>query len=759
MLSRINRWFAPPPINDPDTSHTVGLLHTSLLVVLAGAVALPILVFIFDSPPGFVISSIFVVTIVIVISLMVALRRGHVQPVAVCLTTTLWLAFTTSMVTYDGIYDSAVTGYFIVIILAALTLGRRGVFVFTGLTIAALGTVYFASRIGAKTVHLQVPSPVINLVLIVISVTAAALLLRVALVRLTEAYTRVRQNELVLEAQTAALRDTNARLEREIASRIEVEQALTEAKQSLEKTVAERTAELRETNAQLQHQLLEREQAEHALRNSEEKYRAVVENANEAIVVAQGGYLKFFNPKLLEWSGGYTETEIKSIPFAEFIHPDDRAMILDFHQQRLQGKEPPQLYCFRIINKTGLLKWAEINVVPITWEDAPATLFFLSDITERKQMELELELSHTELEARVQKRTAELTAVNDQLQHEIAERTRIELAQKESHERLLTILDSIDADIYVSDMETYEILFMNKHMQETFGENLVSKICWQEFRGEDGPCSHCSNPYLLDEHGQSTGMHVSEGQNPITKQWYIDRTRAIPWIDGRMVRLQVAIDITQLKQAESQIKASLKEKEVMLQEIHHRVKNNLQIISSLLNLQSTYVSDPQLVDIFQDSQGRIRSMAMIHEKLYRSKNLAQINFAEYIQDLSASMFSAQSSTLRGVALECNVLPILLNIDQAVPSGLILNELLSNALKHAFPSGGPGKVTVDLTTHSGQIHLTVSDNGIGFPPDFDFDQTDSLGLQLINTLVDQLDGSIEFNGQNGSRVEVSFPKHA
>ncbi|RME99665.1 MAG: PAS domain S-box protein, partial [Chloroflexi bacterium] len=457
--------------------------------------------------------------------------------------------------------------------------------------------------------------------------------------------------------------------------------------------------------------------------------------------------------------GGYTETEIQSIPFAEFIHPDDREMVLDFHRQRLQGKEPPQLYSFRIFNKAGQLKWMEINVVPIMWEGAPATLFFLNDITGRKQMELELELSHAELEARVQQRTAELTTVNEKLQQEIAERTRVEAALKDSHERLLTVLDSIDADIYVADIETYEILFMNKHIQETFGGNLVSKICWREFRNENGPCRICSNSLLLDAHNQPTGVYIWEGQNPITQQWYINHDRAIQWVDGRMVRLQVAIDITQQKQAESQIKASLKEKEVMLQEIHHRVKNNLQIISSLLNLQSAYVNDPQLADIFQDSQHRIRSMALIHEKLYRSKNLAQINFAEYIQDLSASMFSAQSSTAKGVTLECHVLPILLNIDQAVPSGLILNELLSNALKHAFPGGGPGKVTVDLTATNQQIHLAVSDNGIGLPPDFNFDQTDSLGLQLINTLVDQLDGSIEFNGQNGTRVEVRFPKHA
>ncbi|RMF01352.1 MAG: PAS domain S-box protein, partial [Chloroflexi bacterium] len=341
MLSYLNRWLEPPSFDDHHTAHNARMLYLGLLLTLVSVIVLPLIITISDSPPGFVVSSIFIVTFVVVAGLLFALHHGHVQLVSVCLPAILWLAFTTAMATFDGIYDSAVTGYFVVIILATLTLGRRGVLIFTGLTVTAIASVYFAHSIGAKTIYLQIPPALINLVLICISVTTAAMLLQIALTRLTDAYNQTHKNEQLLEAQTRALREANARLEREVASRIQTERALTEAKQSLEKTVTKRTAELRETNAQLQRQLREREQAEHALRNSEQKYRAVVENANEAILVAQNGYLKFFNPKLLDWAGGYTETEIQSIPFAEFIHPDDRKMVLDFHRQRLQGKEPP----------------------------------------------------------------------------------------------------------------------------------------------------------------------------------------------------------------------------------------------------------------------------------------------------------------------------------------------------------------------------------------------------------------------------------
>jgi two-component sensor histidine kinase len=226
-------------------------------------------------------------------------------------------------------------------------------------------------------------------------------------------------------------------------------------------------------------------------------------------------------------------------------------------------------------------------------------------------------------------------------------------------------------------------------------------------------------------------------------------------------------EIAERVRAEAQIQASLKEKEVLLKEIHHRVKNNLQIISSLLNLQTDYVDDAQTSKALQDSQHRIRSMALIHEKLYRSRDLAHVDLAEYVQNLAAYLFRVYDANAEGVTLTIKGKGVFLDIDAAVPCGLIVNELISNSLKHAFspggdrstlawppgqagkdrPAGQTGQIRIELRQDDRQLTVMVSDNGVGLPPDFDFRHTSSLGLQLVNMLVTQLDGTIELDGSH------------
>jgi len=219
---------------------------------------------------------------------------------------------------------------------------------------------------------------------------------------------------------------------------------------------------------------------------------------------------------------------------------------------------------------------------------------------------------------------------------------------------------------------------------------------------------------------------------------------------------QLQHEISERKRAEAQVRASLKEKEVLLQEIHHRVKNNLQIISSLLHLHAGYINDQQALEIFQDSQNRVRSMALIHEKLYRSSNLAQIDFAEYVRDLTDYLFRAQKANLQGIDLNIQTDTIFLDIAAAIPCGLILNELVSNSLKHAFPIGRQGEICINLVFENDQrVILKVRDDGIGFPAELDFRATESLGLQLVNTLVNQLNGKIELDSSYGTNFKIMF----
>jgi len=216
-------------------------------------------------------------------------------------------------------------------------------------------------------------------------------------------------------------------------------------------------------------------------------------------------------------------------------------------------------------------------------------------------------------------------------------------------------------------------------------------------------------------------------------------------------------EIVTRKEAELKIKGSLQEKEVLLKEIHHRVKNNLQVIASMLNLQSGFVEDLQALQIFQDSQHRVEAMAAIHEKLYRSENLARIEFADYMHDLASHLFSTYEGRGQDVDLIIDADEVWLGIDTAVPCGLILNELISNAFKHAFPPGhSQGQVKLQLhPLADDKVCLCVADNGAGFPADFDFFNTSSLGLQLVNTLVTQLEGHLELCKQEGTAIRITF----
>jgi PAS domain S-box-containing protein len=215
-------------------------------------------------------------------------------------------------------------------------------------------------------------------------------------------------------------------------------------------------------------------------------------------------------------------------------------------------------------------------------------------------------------------------------------------------------------------------------------------------------------------------------------------------------------NIMERKKAEEKIRASLNEKELLLKEIHHRVKNNLQIIISLLNLQSQTLADPKVQEVLKDSQERIRAMALIHEKLYKSTDLATIEFSDYVRNLVDRLLRTYAMRPGAVSLKLELEDIRLGIDEAIPCGLIVNELVTNSLVHAFLGDREGKILVTLRPEGGNMgYLVVADDGVGLPEGLDFRHTTSLGLQVVCTLVDQLDGSIELDRSKGTEFRIRF----
>jgi two-component sensor histidine kinase len=220
---------------------------------------------------------------------------------------------------------------------------------------------------------------------------------------------------------------------------------------------------------------------------------------------------------------------------------------------------------------------------------------------------------------------------------------------------------------------------------------------------------------------------------------------------------RATLEITDANTARDRLQASLNEKEVLLKEVHHRVKNNLQLISSLLSLQASRIADPATAALFADSRNRVRSMAMVHENLYRAGNFAEIAMQTHIQSLCAQLDRAYGRSRVDIVSDSD--DVTLDLDRAVSCGLIVNELVSNALKHAFPVNRSGQITVRFSdAHGGTCNLTVADNGIGLPDHIDVTDTTSLGLQLVRDLVEQLDGVLFVDRSEGTRFVLTFKDH-
>ncbi|MGQ9800532.1 MAG: PAS domain S-box protein [Candidatus Saccharicenans sp.] len=264
---------------------------------------------------------------------------------------------------------------------------------------------------------------------------------------------------------------------------------------------------------------------------------------------------------------------------------------------------------------------------------------------------------------------------------------------------------------------------------------------------------------------------LTEGKisNPIVLRWKRKDGQVI-WIEqinvpiyddsGRLVAIQgIARDITERKLAEEALRQSLKEKEILMREIHHRVKNNMQVISSILNLQSAKLQDPAARAAFKECQQRIKSMAMVHEKLYRSKDLSHVNFPDYLNNLAWNVFYDQQLEPDQVQLHLDIEPQNLNLNLAVPVGLILNELVTNCFKHAFPGGRRGHLWIKFRKlPSGRFELRVKDDGIGFPRKLDLKKAETMGLVIINTLIEQIDGELKLirGRKKGSEFRLTFP---
>lgn len=458
---------------------------------------------------------------------------------------------------------------------------------------------------------------------------------------------------------------------------------------------------------------------EEKLEASEERLKILFDYAPDAYYLSdiKGNLLE--GNKAAEEMVGYKKEELIGKNFSDLkILPKDQLLkALKLLAKNALGF-PTGPDEFILTRKDGKHITTEIATYPVRIKGQKQVLGIARDITERKKAEKTLQES--------EEKYRNLTTLLPQMVVELDKNSNITFANHAVFELTGYTKEDFDKHLKPSQLVIPED-------QKRVNENLSRIMSGEEVGG---------NEY--------TALRKDGVEFPVV----VYCSRIIR--DNKLVGIRVIIlDYTELKEAKDQIQKALEEKEMLLKEIHHRVKNNLMIISSLLNLQSNYIKDKASQDIFKESQNRARTMALIHERLYQSTDLKRIDFGDYIRTLSNELFRTYVADSGHIELVINVEDIFLDINTAVPLGLMVNELITNSLKHAFLAGQSGVINVDFYLKDDQYEFTVKDNGIGFPQDLDFQKTDSLGLQIVNNLTSQIDGKIELNRSHGTEFKITF----
>jgi PAS domain S-box-containing protein len=358
---------------------------------------------------------------------------------------------------------------------------------------------------------------------------------------------------------------------------------------------------------------------------------------------------------------------------------------------------------------------------------------------------------------------------------ELNERRQAEQALRESEQRYRWLAENVEDVIWVRDASWQRYTYMSPSIQRMLGyqpAEMLEKPMEEFMTAASCQIINQMAGEMLQAEQQGSGDNEARRfelewiRNDGTTLWAESTMRSLHDSDGCLIGMVgVTRDVTLRKLADEQLRASLAEKEVLLREIHHRVKNNLEVIISLADLQARTITDSKALQSIRELQERVRTIALVHEDLYRSTNLASIRAQPYLLRLVDNLIQVFGSA--GIDLQVQAADLSLSIDSAIPCGLILTELVTNAIKHAFPVGPEpaeaGKqarlrqIRVDLFEKDSQFVLEVCDNGVGLPPDLDWQTTRSLGLRLVTRLAGQLHGSLDVDIQNGTRFRLTFPR--
>ncbi len=459
------------------------------------------------------------------------------------------------------------------------------------------------------------------------------------------------------------------------------------------------------------------------LKDRETRFHALFEETYDAILVIVDGKYTDCNSSAERMLHG-TKTQIigKTLwDLAPEVQPGGR-LSSEIAMERLNRALAGEHQRFEWMQRSlaGREFDAEVSLIRIQIDDTVAVQAIFRDITEKKKAEEALRQSEEKYRSLSEASPNAIYIINRDATIAYANNYALRMLQKSITEvkghRLMDVFPTEDAD-----MQIQIIVGVFQHGHDVRRDDRVTAV-----DGTDRWLSSTFTP-LKDDSGLVTAV------------------------------MCVSYDITDRKVMENQIAASLREKEFLLKEIHHRVKNNLQVISSLLSMQADKATDKNVIDSLTDSQNRVKSIALVHEKLYQSKSLDQIEYGDYLNKIVNHLFDTYNVPLSRIACIVHAENIFVDINQAVPCSLIINEMLTNSLKYAFPDGAKGEIAIDFTTDGKNYMLRYHDNGTGIPEEISFERTESLGMKLIYGLTQQLNGTVELRRGEGTTFVVTFPR--
>jgi PAS domain S-box-containing protein len=500
--------------------------------------------------------------------------------------------------------------------------------------------------------------------------------------------------------------------------------------------------------------------AQRALEEREIRFRALIQNSSDIIrILDRDGKITYESDsaeRILGYSAG---TLIGKDPL-DYIHPDDRERVKTDLQDVLMMNNPGTPTEFRIRRADGKYLWVES--LGSNLMDTPGVngvVITTRPIQQRKEAEYALRESEARLRLALEGADAGFwdwylpsgkAVFSDRYytmtgykpgEYPATYEAWTDLMHPDDRKR---VIPDLERQIREGDSQL-EIEYRTKSKEGTW--------IWLLGRGKVVEKDASGIPVrVTGVNIDITNRRLMESEirslNTVLEQRVKDRTEALSKANEALEEENM-----QRLDAEEKMRVALEEKTVLLKEIHHRVKNNLQIIASLLNLQSRYIRDEATLAAIRESQNRVKAMALVHEKLYRSEEISHIDLADYIGFLGTGLFQFYDARSRGIRFVPDIKDIDVDINTAIPLGLIINELISNSLKYAFPAGKSGEVTITITLEGQKLMVTFRDNGIGIPAELDWQNTQSLGLRLVNTLVDQLNGTIELDRSSGTRFTM------